>query len=218
MGPVNEENETSEAFLVPFADIFNYKPKINIKSEKSEKKEVKSFSFIYHKDEENNKIKSLSIAVQPGELIRVEKEKQIFIDYGDYNKYHGKQLDEVSSSEEEKFYQQLQKEHVFYKNFFDNYLQTKKDQVEEIKNKLNGEEKELLITYLGSQENITNTGLAANKKKSNKTKKSLLKKLSEEEFDSLVKLEREITKLEKERNAVSSNQEQFQTQIELSPK
>jgi hypothetical protein len=90
--------------------------------------------------------------------------------------------------------EQLQKEHLFYKGFFDNYLADKKSELDKLKSRLTTEEKESLNTYLG------NYGDSSAKKQSNKTKKLLLRKLTNEEIQSLVDKQKEINQLEDQLN------------------
>jgi len=102
----------------------------------------------------------------------------------------------------------LKKEHSFYKNFFDNYLTKKKNELDELKNRLNVEEKKSLNVYLANQ------GNSSAKKQLNKAKKVLFKKLTNEEIQSLLDKQKEINDLEQQ----LSNLQVQEAQIQVPPK
>jgi len=90
---------------------------------------------------------------------------------------------------------QLQAEHAFYKNFFDNYLQNKRSELTDLKNKMDEEGNRQLDSYLQLQQPENR-----NKNREKRLKKSLFKKLTDEELQKILDISQEISDLEKKVN------------------
>ncbi|KAF0421489.1 hypothetical protein F8M41_006760 [Gigaspora margarita] len=87
---------------------------------------------------------------------------------------------------------QLQAEHIFYKNFFDNYLQNKRSELTDLKNRMNEEGNRQLDAYLQLKQQEDR-----NKNREKRLQKDLLKKLTNEELQKISDISQEISDLEK---------------------
>ncbi|MCE8163178.1 MAG: hypothetical protein I3273_02935 [Candidatus Moeniiplasma glomeromycotorum] len=106
----------------------------------------------------------------------------------------------------------LQKEHAFYKNFFDNSFQNKKTELAELKNKLNKEEQEWLDIYCEASQETEKSSFV--KKQLTRAKENLKEKFSEEELRLILEKRTEIKELENQLN----NLQIQEAQIEVLPK
>lgn len=106
----------------------------------------------------------------------------------------------------------LQKELSFYKHFFDNYFQSKKTELIELRSKLNKEEQEWLDIYCEASQETEKSSFV--KKQLTRAKENLKEKLSEKELELILNKQAEISELENQLN----NLQIQEAQIEIPPK
>ncbi|CAG8531710.1 16262_t:CDS:2, partial [Dentiscutata heterogama] len=87
--------------------------------------------------------------------------------------------------------------HSFYKKFFDDYLQNKKSELANLKKKINEEENGQLDIYLQLQQSTDK-----DKIQMKKVKRRILKKLTIEDLQKILKTNEKINELEKQVNEI----------------
>lgn len=108
---------------------------------------------------------------------------------------------------------QLKTKLDFYEQFFNNHLQTRKNRLNKLKEKLSDEEKEWWDIYWEAyQENEENSFA---QKQLIRAEKKLNEKLNEEELNEFLVNQKEISELEKQLENFSINEQEFQTKIEI---